>query len=43
MQCASRYFGKVTGEYESKIRDIEARQRSTPPFVEDIQQTCLST
>jgi DNA polymerase I len=33
----TKYFGKVAGEDEFKIRGIEARQRSTPPFIADIQ------
>ena len=37
----TKYFGKVKGEDEFKIRGIEARQRSTPPFVVDVQRTCL--
>ncbi len=34
-------LGKVDSDDEFKIRDIEARQRSTPPFVETVQQDCL--
>ncbi|WP_201740246.1 type B DNA-directed DNA polymerase [Salinigranum halophilum] len=37
----TKYFGKVAGEDEFKIRGIEARQRSTPPFIEDVQRDCL--
>jgi DNA polymerase I len=37
----TKYFGKVAGEDEFKIRGIEARQRSTPPFIENVQRTCL--
>ena len=37
----TKYFGKVGGEDEFKIRGIEARQRSTPLFVEDVQRECL--
>ncbi len=37
----TKYFGKVAGEDEFKVRGIEARQRSTPPFVEDVQRECL--
>jgi len=37
----TKYFGKVVGEDEFKIRGIEARQRSTPKFVEDVQRDCL--
>ncbi|GAB3700445.1 type B DNA-directed DNA polymerase [Halorubrum pallidum] len=37
----TKYFGKVAGEDEFKIRGIEARQRSTPEFIEDVQRDCL--
>ena len=37
----TKYFGKVAGEDEFKIRGIEARQRSTPPFIENVQRECL--
>jgi len=37
----TKYFGKVAGDDDFKIRGIEARQRSTPPFIEDVQQECL--
>ena len=37
----TKYFGKVGGEDEFKLRGIEARQRSTPLFVEDVQRECL--
>ncbi|MFA9517062.1 type B DNA-directed DNA polymerase [Halopenitus sp. H-Gu1] len=37
----TKYFGKVADEDEFKIRGIEARQRSTPPFIEDVQRECL--
>ncbi|TQQ79141.1 type B DNA-directed DNA polymerase [Halonotius terrestris] len=37
----TKYFGKVAGEDDFKIRGIEARQRSTPAFIEDIQRDCL--
>jgi DNA polymerase I len=37
----TKYFGKVAGEDEFKVRGIEARQRSTPSFIEDIQRECL--
>ncbi|MFD1600681.1 type B DNA-directed DNA polymerase [Halobellus rarus] len=37
----TKYFGKVVDEDEFKIRGIEARQRSTPPFIEDVQRECL--
>ena len=37
----TKYFGKVAGDDNFKIRGIEARQRSTPPFIEDVQRNCL--
>ncbi|MEF8781404.1 MAG: type B DNA-directed DNA polymerase, partial [Haloferacaceae archaeon] len=37
----TKYFGKVADEDDFKIRGIEARQRSTPPFVEEVQRECL--
>ncbi|WP_336331070.1 type B DNA-directed DNA polymerase [Haloarcula sp. CGMCC 1.2071] len=37
----TKYFGKVAGDDEFKIRGIEARQRSTPPFIKDVQLDCL--
>ena len=37
----TKYFGKVAGDDEFKIRGIEARQRSTPSFIEDVQRDCL--
>ena len=37
----TKYFGKIEGENEFKIRGIEARQRSTPAFIEEVQQTCI--
>jgi len=37
----TKYFGKVTDADEFKIRGIEARQRSTPPFIEKVQRDCL--
>src|SRR6056297_2326730 len=37
----TKYFGKVAGDDEFKVRGIEARQRSTPSFIEDVQQDCL--
>jgi len=37
----TKYFGKIAGEDEFKIRGIEARQRSTPPFVAEVQRECL--
>jgi len=37
----TKYFGKVAGDDEFKLRGIEARQRSTPSLVEDVQRECL--
>ncbi|SFC70083.1 DNA polymerase I [Halobiforma haloterrestris] len=37
----TKYFGRVAGEDEFKIRGIEARQRSTPEFIADVQRECL--
>jgi len=37
----TKYFGKVAGDDDFKIRGIEARQRLTPPFIEDVQRSCL--
>lgn len=37
----TKYFGKVPGANEFKVRGIEARQRSTPPFIEEVQRECL--
>ncbi len=37
----TKYFGKVAGDDDFKIRGIEARQRSTPPFIEGIRWDCL--
>ena len=37
----TKYFGKVAGDDDFKIRGIEARQRSTPPFIEKSQRECL--
>jgi DNA polymerase I len=37
----TKYFGKIEGEDEFKIRGIEARQRSTPTFIEKVQRACL--
>ena len=37
----TKYFGKVAGDDNFKIRGIEARQRSTPPFIENVQRNCL--
>jgi len=35
------YFGKETDSEEYKLRGVEARQRSTPPFVADCQRGWL--
>uniref|UniRef100_UPI002ED56179 type B DNA-directed DNA polymerase n=1 Tax=Halocatena halophila TaxID=2814576 RepID=UPI002ED56179 len=37
----TKYFGKHANRDEFKIRGIEARQRSTPPFIEAFQNECL--
>jgi DNA polymerase I len=37
----TKYFGKVAGEDEYKLRGIEARQRSTPPFIESVQRELI--
>ena len=37
----TKYFGKLAGENEFKVRGIEARQRSTPPFIAEVQRECL--
>ncbi|WP_251329466.1 type B DNA-directed DNA polymerase [Haloplanus pelagicus] len=37
----TKYFGTVADTDEFKIRGIEARQRSTPPFIEAVQRACL--
>ena len=37
----TKYFGKVSVEDEFKIRGIEARQRSTPQYIENVQRSCL--
>ena len=37
----TKYFGKVAGGDGFKLRGIEARQRSTPPFIEAVQRECL--
>ena len=39
----TKYFGEIAGEDEFKIRGIEARQRSTPTFIEEFQRECLRT
>ncbi|RDI72853.1 type B DNA-directed DNA polymerase [Halopelagius longus] len=37
----TRYFGKVADRDEYKVRGIEARQRSTPAFVEEVQRELI--
>ncbi|WP_254274666.1 type B DNA-directed DNA polymerase [Haloarcula marina] len=37
----TKYFGKVAVDGGFKVRGIEARQRSTPPFIEAVQRECL--
>ena len=37
----TKYFGKVAGEDEYKFRGIEARQRSTPPFIDSLQRELI--
>jgi len=37
----TKYFGKVAGDDDFKIRGIEARQRSTPQFIGNVQRDCL--
>jgi len=37
----TKYFGKTADGEAFKLRGIEARQRSTPPFVEAVQRDCL--
>ena len=37
----TKYFGTVAGNDEYKLRGIEARQRSTPSFVEDVQMDLI--
>ncbi len=37
----TKYFGKRAHEESYKTRGIEARQRSTPPFVERFQRDCI--
>jgi DNA polymerase I len=39
----TKYFGRVSGRDEYKLRGIEARQRSTPPFVEALQRDLIRT
>lgn len=37
----TKYFGKIAGDEDLKIRGIEARQRSTPTFVAEVQRECI--
>jgi DNA polymerase I len=37
----TKYFGEGSGADEFKIRGIEARQRSTPPYIEHVQRDCI--
>jgi DNA polymerase I len=37
----TKYFGKVADEDAYKLRGIEARQRSTPPFIEQVQRELI--
>ena len=37
----TKYFGKIAGDDEFKLRGIEARQWSTPAFIETVQRECL--
>jgi DNA polymerase I len=39
----TRYFGRVAGTDEYTLRGIEARQRSTPPFVAAVQRALIRT
>jgi len=39
----TKYFGAVADADKYKYRGIECRQRSTPPFVTDIQQNLVKT
>jgi DNA polymerase I len=39
----TKYFGAVADADKYKYRGIECRQRSTPPFVADIQQNLVKT
>ncbi|WP_338728485.1 type B DNA-directed DNA polymerase [Haladaptatus sp. DJG-WS-42] len=39
----TKYFGKIADEDAFKIRGIEARQRSTPAFVREVQSDLLDT
>lgn len=37
----TKYFGKIRGEDSYKVRGIELRQRSTPPYVATAQRTFM--
>lgn len=37
----TKYFGKIGGDDEFKVRGIETRQRSTPYFIKEAQRECL--
>ncbi|WP_135822390.1 type B DNA-directed DNA polymerase [Halostella litorea] len=37
----TKYFGKVADTDEYKLRGIEARQRSTPPYIEAVQRDLI--
>jgi DNA polymerase I len=37
----TKYFGKAANDDGFKVRGIEARQRSTPPFIADVQQAAM--
>ncbi|MFC4447707.1 type B DNA-directed DNA polymerase [Halorussus aquaticus] len=39
----TKYFGSLAGADEYKYRGVECRQRSTPPFVADVQETLVET
>ena len=37
----TKYFDKVAGEDSFKVRGVEVRQRSTPPFIESVQRELM--
>jgi len=39
----TKYFGKVADKDEFKLRGIEARQRSTPAYISEVQQQLIET
>ncbi|WP_435181434.1 type B DNA-directed DNA polymerase [Halorussus sp. AFM4] len=39
----TKYFGSIAGKDEYKFRGIESRQRSTPPFIADAQESLIET